>query len=86
MSPVARVQTGDHTESERHRRAPPGGDIKAEMEMTRRRGWGECPGQRAGWTGWYTLAVAQEEVGKVSCRSMLPLACLPKTVPPAPLL
>lgn len=45
---MARVQTGDHTESECHRRAPPRGDIKAEMEVARRREWGECPGQRGG--------------------------------------
>ena len=85
MSQVARVQSGDHTESECHRIVPLRGDIKAEMEVARRREWGECPGQRGGGTGWYTLTMAQEEVGKVSCRSMLPLACLPKTVPAAPI-
>ena len=62
---VARVQSGDHTESECHRIVPPRGDIKAEMEVARRE-WGECPGQRGGWTGWYTLTVAQEEMGKDS--------------------
>ena len=48
MSQVARVQSGDHTESECHRIVPPRGDIKAEMEVARRREWGECPGQRGG--------------------------------------
>lgn len=81
MSPVARAQTGDHTESECHRRAPPRGDIEAEMEVAGGRRWGECPGQRGGWAGRYTLTMAQEEVGKISCRSMLLLACLPKIAP-----
>lgn len=40
MSQVARAQSGDHTESECHRIVPPRGDIKAEMEVARRREWG----------------------------------------------